>query len=177
MSVSKNKDNELEIDETQILIPKLAKFCKTANDKYPLGTDHSYFSSYPTFNEQSNKLSNKILNLLEKVCNFTNPNNAEIRISSESNEYLRWQTISDSADYCIEQVDTNLDKVREQNMNQSLNNSNNQYNNHNNKRASSSNKQNRLFSVKFIQLFTDNYPCTFFCCFACVSVFISGRYK
>lgn len=146
MAATDNKDDESEIDETQILISRLAKFCKTANDKYPSGTDHSYFSSYPKFNEQSNELSNDILNLLDKVCNFTNSNNRTIRIASEKNEYLRWQTISDSADHCIEQVDTNLDKVREQNMNQSLNNGNIHYNNHNNKQ--SSNKQNRLFAVK-----------------------------
>ena len=140
-------EEESDIDQTQILISKLARFTKTANDKYPSGTDYSYFTSYPKFNEQSNKLSGDILNLLNKLCNFVNPNDKEIKLTSERNEYLRWQIISDSADHCIEKVDTCLDRVREQNMNQSLNNNHNGHYNNNNKINSSSNKQNRLFAV------------------------------
>ena len=132
---------ESEQDKTQILISKLVKLVKTTDEKYPSGTDYRYFNSYPSFNQQSDDLSKNVLNLLNKLCQFVHPNRNAIDLSSESNEYLRWQTISDSADHCIEQVDVCLDQIKEQHNNQSLGNNNN----HN---ISPSHKaQNRLFAV------------------------------
>eukprot|EP01083_Nonionella_stella_P036112 98542_1 len=133
-------DTENKEDRTQEVISKLVKICKTANDKYPSGTDYRYFCSYPSFNEQSNNLSKNVLQMLNKLCNFVNPNDNQIDLLSENNEYLRWQTISDSADHCIEKVDLSLDNIREQNNHQTL------HNGTASKATHSSNKQNKLFS-------------------------------
>ena len=127
-------------DKTQILISKLVKLVKTTDDKYPSGTDYRYFNSYPSFRQQSDDLSKNVLTLLSKLCQFVHPNNNNaMNLSSESNEFIRWQTISDSADHCIEQVDVCLDQIKEQQNNQSLGN--------HNQSSSTSKQQNRLFAV------------------------------
>eukprot|EP01084_Bolivina_argentea_P049418 90893_1 len=144
MSESKQTD-EAETDKTQLIISKLVRLSSTTTDKYPSGTDYRYFCSYPSFTEQSNNLSNNVLTLLNKLCNFASPNTNQIDLLSENNEYLRWQTISDSADHCMEQVDICLDQIKEETNNPSLSNNNNHnYNNSNS--SSSKHKQNKLFS-------------------------------
>ena len=144
MSASNGHTKE-EDDKSELLLQKLVELSKTVCTKYPSDVDYRYFCSYPEFNDESNSLSNNILTTLNKLCQFVNPNgNDTVDLLSERNEYLRWQTISDSADHCIEQVDLCLDQIKEQNINQSLNSlEKHNYNQQN------SYKQSRLFVVMY----------------------------
>lgn len=137
-------------DLTQQLIAKSVKLSKTAQDKYPSGSDHRFFSSYPAFHEQSKALSEEVLNTLNKLCNHLNPNDTKISLH-DTGDYAKWQIISDAADHCIEMVDTALDSMQTQTDNSSL--QSNGIPTHSPRSASSSLKSNRLFSVQFSALY------------------------
>ena len=133
-------------DLTQELIAKSVKLSKTAQNKYPSGSDHRFFSSYPAFNEQSKALSEDVLSTLNKLCNHLTPSDAKINLS-DNGDYEKWQIISDAADHCIEMVDGAVDAIKQQHDNISLQ-SNGIMSSHSPHSAASSIKSNRLFSVK-----------------------------
>ncbi|ETO07636.1 hypothetical protein RFI_29756, partial [Reticulomyxa filosa] len=85
--------------------------------KLPTGTDFRFYSSYSSFRGETQKLSQRILEMLDHMCGFMN---SKQKLANAKDSIEKREIFEDISDHCFEQIDISLDQIRSLQKNKEL---------------------------------------------------------
>lgn len=82
-----------------------------ASNEIPEAEDFKYYKSYPTFKGQVGNISERVLNLLDKLASFANPEHEANSIRTSDDDSNRFNVLVENVDHVLEQCDLHLDDM------------------------------------------------------------------